>query len=99
MLVFVAQAATPSPDILSPLLQFGAVGVIAALALIAVRVLFAQEQKAHEASQARADRLEEELRKQNQDMIELVIPALTKSTDATSEAMRILNLFKDRHVS
>lgn len=84
---FLAQAGT---DPLNSLLQYGALGMLALFALLAVRVLFSQETKAHELDRARADRLEQELRQLNKDVQELVMPAVTKSTEAITEAIRLL---------
>lgn len=77
-----------SPD--SALLQYGAVGVIALLALIAVRELFKRETGAHDRERARADRLEEELRRQNQLIQERFVTALEASSRAVQEAMAVL---------
>jgi type II secretory pathway component PulJ len=77
-------------DPLNSLLQYGALGMLALFSLLAVRVLFSQETKAHELDRARADRLEQELRQLNKDVQELVMPAVTKATEAITEAMRLL---------
>jgi uncharacterized protein YlxW (UPF0749 family) len=82
--------AQTTPDALGPLLQYGALGILAFLAVFAVRVLFTQQTKAHQLDRDRADRLEQELRQLNKDVQELVMPALTKSTEALTEAMRML---------
>jgi hypothetical protein len=68
---------------MSTLIQYGALGVIAALALAAVRVLFQREVGAHDAERRRADRLEEELRKLNGTIQDRYITTL-------SEASRIM---------
>lgn len=85
--------AQTGPDPVGALLQYGALGILAALSILAVRVLFAEQRKAHDREQQRADRLEQELRQLNKDVQELVMPAVTKSTEAITEAMR---LFRDR---
>lgn len=77
-----------SPD--SALLQYGAVGVIALLALVAVRELFKQKVAAHDYDRARADRLEEQLRTQNQLIQERFVTALEASSRAVQEAMAVL---------
>lgn len=76
-----------------PLLQYGAVGVLALLAVIAVRVLFAREVAAHDRERDRADRLEAELRKQNELIQEKFVTALTQAQSAIQEAM---SLMRDR---
>jgi hypothetical protein len=68
---------------MSTLIQYGALGVIAGLALAAVRVLFQREVSAHDAERRRADRLEEELRKLNSTIQDRYITTL-------SEASRIM---------
>lgn len=68
---------------MSTLIQYGALGVIAALALGAVRVLFQREVSAHDAERRRADRLEDELRKLNGTVQDRYITTL-------SEASRIM---------
>lgn len=83
-------AQTTAADPFSALLQYGAIGILALFAVIAVRVLFAEERKAHDRDRDRADRLENELRQLNKDVQEIVMPAVTKATDAITEAMRLL---------
>lgn len=68
------------------LLQYGALGVLAALALAAVRVLFARVSAHAKSETDRADRLEAEVRRLN-DMIQTqYITTLTQATVAMSEA-------------
>lgn len=72
------------------LLQYGAVGLIALLALVAVRELFKQKVAAHDYDRQRADRMEEELRRQNQLIQERFVTALEASSRAVQEAMAVL---------
>lgn len=81
------QESSPSEAVL---LQYGAVGLIALLALVAVRELFKQKVAAHDYDRQRADRLEEELRNLNQSMQERVVPALEASSRAMQEAAAVL---------
>lgn len=69
------------------LVQYGAIGVIAVLALLAVRVLFARVAAAADLERARADRLEEELRKLNADIQERYLTTLSEATKAISSAL------------
>lgn len=69
------------------LLQYGALGVVALLCLIAVRVLFARVTATADLERARADRLEEELRKLNADIQERYLTTLSEATRAISAAL------------
>lgn len=73
------------------LLQYGAIGVIAALALGAVRVLFKRETDAYEREKDRADRLEAELMKLNQAIQERYLVALNDATRAVADALQKLS--------
>lgn len=68
-------------------IQYGALGVIALLALIAVRVLFARVTATADLERARADRLEEELRKLNSTIQERYVTTLSEATLAISAAL------------
>ena len=83
-------------DPASVLLQYGAVGALAVVALGAVAVLFRQLLVAYQREQTRADKLEEEVRRLNEDVREQVMPALTRSTEAVSEAMLTLQTMRRR---
>lgn len=74
-------------DTSSVFIQYGALGVIALLALGAVRVLFAREVKALDLERQRADRLEDELRKLNVSIQERYVATLVEATKAISEAL------------
>lgn len=69
------------------LAQYGAIGIIAAMALLAVRVLFAREVKAHDADRERADRLEAELRALNDLVRTQYIQTITESSKVIAEAL------------
>lgn len=64
--------------------QYGALGVIALLALLAVRVLFARVTATADLERARADRLEEELRKLNAAIQERYVTTLSEASRAIS---------------
>ncbi len=70
------------------LLQYGAVGVLALLALLAVRILFARLETVLEQERQRADRLELELLKLHESIRNEYISTITASTHAASEASR-----------
>jgi hypothetical protein len=72
------------------LLQYGAVGVIAILALAAVRVLFKKTDEAYKAANARADRLEAELQKLNDTVQQQYLTVLAQATAAMSEAFDVI---------
>lgn len=72
------------------LLQYGAIGILALLALAAVRVLFRQANEAAARDRARADRLEEELRKANAAMQDKALTTLAAATQAIQAALEVL---------
>jgi hypothetical protein len=82
-----AQAESVDP---STLIQYGALGVIAALALAAVRVLFQRETRAHDLERQRADRLEDELRRLNTTIQDRYISTLGDATRVMSEVLDYL---------
>lgn len=69
------------------LLQYGAIGLIALIALLAVRVLFRRETEAYEREKNRADRLEAELTKLNTAIQERYLLALQDATRAVADAL------------
>lgn len=71
----------------STLLQYGGIGVIALLALAAVRVLFQREVNAHDLERQRADRLEEELRKLNSTIQDRYITTLGEASRVMVEVL------------
>jgi hypothetical protein len=78
-----AQAA-PVTDVF---IQYGALGGVALLALLAVRVLYQRENIALDLERKRADRLEAELGKLNATVQERYVVTLTEATRAISEAL------------
>jgi hypothetical protein len=69
-------------DVVNPILQYGAIGIVALIALYAVSKLFARQVAAHDKDIARADRLEAELREQNKVIQEKLVVQLTLATEA-----------------
>lgn len=84
MIRWLAQAAA---DPTSALVQYGAVGLVALLALVAVRVLFQREIGAHDAERKRADRLEEELRRLNSTIQDRYITTLGEASRVMVEVL------------
>lgn len=72
-------------------LQFGAVGLIAAIAMAAVRVLYKREVAEHEREKARADRLEAELAKLNAMIQNQYMNSLTEAQRAVTDAISKVN--------
>ena len=68
--------------------QYGAIGVIAALALFAVKVMYGQLQADYDREKARGDRLEEELRKINETVRTEYLSTIAKATQAMGDANR-----------
>jgi hypothetical protein len=69
------------------LLQYGAIGILALVALYAVRVLFKRETDAYEREKERADRLEAELQKMNTAIQERYLVALNDAARAVADAL------------
>src|SRR5688500_4800273 len=92
ILSMLAQAAT-GVDVSATFVQYGALGVIAFLVLMAVRVLFQREVRALDHERERADRLEEELRKLNATIQERYVGTLA---DATRVMADVLDTMKDK---
>lgn len=85
MIEWLAQAGSAVDT--SAFLQYGAVGVIAILAIAAVRVLFQREVNAHDLERKRADRLEEELRKLNSTIQDRYITTLGEASRVMVEVL------------
>ena len=83
---FAQGASSSTTDIF---IQYGALGVIALLALLAVRVLFARVAATTDLERARADRLEEELRKLNATIQERYITTLAEANRAIAAALAL----------
>lgn len=75
-----AQGAPPTDG----LLQYGAIGLLALIALYAVSKLFARQVAAHDKDLARADRLEDELRQQNRVIQDRLVVELTRAAEVMS---------------
>jgi hypothetical protein len=84
-IVLLAQGATGSTDVL---IQYGALGLLCALALGAVRVLFQREARTLDLERQRADRLEDELRRLNESIHNQYVPTLTQATEAIARALK-----------
>lgn len=79
-----------APDVTSAFVQYGALGVIALLALLAVRVLFQREVRALDLERQRADRLEEELRKINTTIQDKYVSTLTEATRVMGDILEMI---------
>ncbi|MFE0101146.1 hypothetical protein [Streptomyces sp. NPDC059009] len=80
-------AADPATGVL---VQYGAVGAVALLALAAVRVLYAKMSAALDRETQRADRLEEELRKLNETVRTEYVDTINTAAQAIAEANRAI---------
>lgn len=80
----VISAADPASVVL---IQYGAVGAVALMALMAVRVLFNRIIETSERERARADRYEDELRKLNEMMRTEYLGTLARATEAIADAL------------
>lgn len=67
--------------------QYGPVGVVATLALAAVRVMFKREMDAHDQQRLRADRLEAELIKLNETVRTQYLSTVVEATKAIGDAI------------
>jgi len=72
------------------LAQYGAIGLLASLALLAVRTLFVRETDAHDKETKRADRAEEELAKLNELVRNQYISILAQATSAIGDAVAVV---------
>lgn len=70
------------------LLQYGALGVLALVCIAATKVMFDRLQRAYEDEKARADRLEDELRKLNEIMRTDYVTVLNTASQAIIDANR-----------
>ncbi|MCW2904203.1 MAG: hypothetical protein JWO67_6468 [Streptosporangiaceae bacterium] len=76
-------AGGPTPlDLSAPLVQYGAVGVLAMATMFWAWKLYQQALENAKRERERADRLETEIHKLNADIQEKYIPVLTRVTDA-----------------
>ncbi len=68
--------------------QYGAIGLVAALSVWAVRIMYAKLQGAYEREKERADRLEEELRRLNEVIRTDYVDTISRASQAMSDANR-----------
>lgn len=77
--------------------QYGAIGIFAGLALLAVRVLYKHVTDNETRERERADRLEEEVRKLNSQIRDEYMKTLTQANAAMAETNRVVStLFGQR---
>lgn len=81
----------------SVFLQYGPLGVIALLALLAVKVLFDREAKALDLERQRNEALSEELRKLNAAIQDKYLTTLAEATTAIGDALQIARRGRDAH--
>jgi hypothetical protein len=89
-------AVAVTPELAPALVQYGALGVLALCAVIAVRVLFQQITANALKDRERADRLEEQLRAVNASLQDKALPAIVAATATISAAMDVLRRGEDR---
>lgn len=77
-------------DAASSLIQYGAVGVIASLALAGIGVLFQRGMKILDREQARADRLEAQLQALNEVIRGQYTQVLSEATRAIGDAIALV---------
>jgi hypothetical protein len=81
----------PADPVTDTLIQYGAVGVVALMALAAVRVLFIRMTASLDRETARADRLEEELRRLNDTIRTEYAGTLARTTQVVADATRAVS--------
>lgn len=69
-------------------IQYGALGAVAFIAIVAARMAFDRLQKASDSETARANRLEEQLRLLNEEVRTDVVEALTRASLAMADSNR-----------
>lgn len=77
------------------LAQYGALGVMVAVAFVAVRILFNRETEAHKRDAERADRMEAEVRRLNAVIQDRMLPILHEATRAISDALQTQDRRRD----
>jgi hypothetical protein len=87
LLLVPADGAGASDPATGDLLQYGALGVLALMALAAVKVLFGRLTSSEQREQQRADRLEAELRELNELIRGELIKSIGDATRAVAEAL------------
>lgn len=86
-MIYLAEGLDPTGG---SLLQYGAIGILATFAIVVARVLFKQNSENAARDRARADRLEEELRKTNQAIQDKALTTLSAATHAITAALEVL---------
>lgn len=81
--VYITAATEGAPDPASPLVQFGAIGAVAAAALAFFTAAYKREA-------ARADRLETRIDEMHRANIERVIPALLSATEVIRDSQQLV---------
>lgn len=79
----------PSPS--DAFMQYGAIGAVLLLSLVAIRYLFRRQEQQHDRDIARADRAEQQLRELNDLIRDRLVVELTRATDAASRAAELLS--------
>lgn len=72
------------------LIQYGALGALTLISLGAVRVLFKRETQTLDLERAARQRLEEEVKRLNNDIHTQYVPALTAATSAIAQAIKVI---------
>jgi hypothetical protein len=75
----------------SMLIQYGALGILALVSIIAVRILFNRLSDAYNRERDRADRLEAELKSLNDVIRSDYLGTIAKASDAIGEANRVVS--------
>jgi hypothetical protein len=83
-----ASTTSTGVDLSQPLVQYGAVGVLASAAMFWAWTLYKQAQDNMKRERDRADRLESEIAKLNADIHGKYIPVLTRVTDVMQDFLR-----------
>lgn len=87
MLDAVSARAATGGAITDVFVQYSALGAVALLALLAVRVLYMREAAALDLERKRRDEAEAELRAMNLKMQDTIVPILTEATRVISEVL------------
>ncbi|MEV0357095.1 hypothetical protein AB0H71_13640 [Nocardia sp. NPDC050697] len=90
MLLFLLSQAQPMEPVSGTLVQYGAVGIIALVALTAVAVMWKRMSQMNDAERARGDRLEAELLGQNKLISSEFSGVLVRATEAMREVTDML---------
>lgn len=83
-------------DALPSFAPYGVVGIVATLALVAVKILFARVEEETKREQQRADRLEAELKELHRAIRDNYDRVLNDATRAVAEALAFLRHYNRR---